>query len=96
MREEEFAYHCRMREGKGSQTEWRRNALRSESVYPPFRSHHFKNKTGNKLYVTRQRGIEVQNLLAMERSMYNSGLLKSVTDNTVSQKTSQKLSSHCF
>lgn len=35
MREQEPAYRCRMRERKRSQTDWRRNALRNETVYHP-------------------------------------------------------------
>ncbi|GBP45145.1 hypothetical protein EVAR_95796_1 [Eumeta japonica] len=39
---EEPAYRCRTRERKGRQTDWRRNALRYEAVYPPIKSYHFK------------------------------------------------------
>ncbi|GBP50015.1 hypothetical protein EVAR_46637_1 [Eumeta japonica] len=42
VREEEPAYRWRMRERKGTQTDWRRNALRYEAVYPPIKSYHSK------------------------------------------------------
>ncbi|GBP93481.1 hypothetical protein EVAR_69728_1 [Eumeta japonica] len=41
VREKELAYHCRVRERKGRQTDWHRNALRYEAVYRPIKSYHF-------------------------------------------------------
>lgn len=67
VRQEEPAYHCRMRERKVHQTDRRRNALHNEQVYPPLRSYHLKKYFLRKYYIHHTHLVKIYQFVTIIR-----------------------------